>query len=44
VVVDGKLVTSRGPGTALPFALRLAELLTDPETAATLGRQMLVSS
>ncbi len=27
VVVDGKVVTSRGPGTALDFALALAELL-----------------
>lgn len=28
VVVDGKLVTSRGPGTAMDFALTLVELLT----------------
>lgn len=28
VVTDGKLVTSRGPGTALDFALTLVELLT----------------
>ncbi|MBI5331325.1 MAG: DJ-1/PfpI family protein [Betaproteobacteria bacterium] len=27
VVVDGKVVTSRGPGTAMDFALTLAELL-----------------
>lgn len=27
VVVDGKLVTSRGPGTAMDFALSLVELL-----------------
>ncbi len=27
VVVDGNLVTSRGPGTTLPFAFRLTELL-----------------
>ncbi|KAL1661834.1 class I glutamine amidotransferase-like protein [Schizophyllum commune] len=27
VVVSGKLVTSRGPGTAFPFALTLVELL-----------------
>lgn len=31
VVVDGKVVTSRGPGTALDFALTLAELLTGRE-------------
>lgn len=27
VVIDGKLVTSRGPGTAMEFALNLIELL-----------------
>jgi len=31
VVVDGKVVTSRGPGTAMDFALRLIELLVDSE-------------
>lgn len=29
VVVDGNIVTSRGPGTAMDFALALVELLTD---------------
>jgi 4-methyl-5(b-hydroxyethyl)-thiazole monophosphate biosynthesis len=31
VVVDGKIVTSRGPGTAMDFALALVELLLGPE-------------
>ena len=31
VVVDGKVVTSRGPGTAMDFALRLIELLVGAE-------------
>ena len=31
VVTDGRLVTSRGPGTAMDFALRLIELLTGRE-------------
>ncbi|MBU2830807.1 DJ-1/PfpI family protein [Acidithiobacillus ferriphilus] len=31
VVVDGPLVTSRGPGTAMDFALTLVELLLGPE-------------
>jgi 4-methyl-5(b-hydroxyethyl)-thiazole monophosphate biosynthesis len=43
VVVDGKLITSRGPGTSLRFALSLVELLVDEDTAATLAEQMLVT-
>ncbi|MEW5788720.1 MAG: DJ-1 family glyoxalase III [Pseudomonadota bacterium] len=31
VVVDGKVVTSRGPGTAMDFALTLVELLSGRE-------------
>lgn len=31
VVVDGRVVTSRGPGTAMDFALTLIEVLTDRE-------------
>jgi protein deglycase len=30
VVVDGKIITSRGPGTAMDFALTLVELLAGP--------------
>ena len=33
VVVDGKIVTSRGAGTALDFGLKLVELLVSPEKA-----------
>jgi len=29
VVADGNLITSRGPGTAFPFALRIVGTLTD---------------
>ena len=32
VQIDGKIITSRGPGTAMDFALTLIELLTDRET------------
>ena len=32
VVVDGGIITSRGPGTAMDFALQLIELLMDRET------------
>jgi 4-methyl-5(b-hydroxyethyl)-thiazole monophosphate biosynthesis len=42
VVVDGKLVTSRGPGTAIEFALTLVRLLTGPATAQTLAERLLV--
>ncbi|ROR34221.1 4-methyl-5(b-hydroxyethyl)-thiazole monophosphate biosynthesis [Inmirania thermothiophila] len=31
VVRDGRVVTSRGPGTAMDFALELAELLAGPQ-------------
>ncbi|CAL8074783.1 unnamed protein product [Calicophoron daubneyi] len=42
VVVDGHLVTSRGPGTAFPFALKLLELLEkDKGTAQRVSQGML---
>jgi 4-methyl-5(b-hydroxyethyl)-thiazole monophosphate biosynthesis len=34
VVVDGNLVTSRGPGTAAEFAVQLIEILAGAEAAA----------
>jgi len=39
---DGKIVTSRGPGTALEFALALVEALGRPEVAIQLREDMLV--
>jgi 4-methyl-5(b-hydroxyethyl)-thiazole monophosphate biosynthesis len=43
VVVDGNLVTSQGPGTAIEFALKLVELLfDDAEKAAGIGKRMLI--
>jgi len=43
VVVDGKLITSRGPGTALEFALTLTHFLMGSDAAAQLEEGMLVS-
>lgn len=40
VVADGNVVTSRGPGTALEFALRLVALLLGEETARTVAEPM----
>lgn len=41
VVEDGKLITSRGPGTAFPFALRIVGALTDAETMAGVRAPMM---
>jgi 4-methyl-5(b-hydroxyethyl)-thiazole monophosphate biosynthesis len=43
VVVDGRVVTSRGVGTALEFALGLVVLLVSRERAEDLARAMVVS-
>jgi len=40
VVVSGKLVTSRGPGTAFPFALTLISMLLGPEKRNEVARPM----
>lgn len=37
VVVDGNVITSRGMGTALEFALKLLEVLTDAQTATQMA-------
>lgn len=42
VVVDGKLVTSQGPGTAVAFALTLAECLQGFEAARRTAEGMLL--
>jgi len=40
VVVDGKLVTSRGPGTAMDFALELIALLAGEERRQTVEKSL----
>lgn len=40
VVVDGKVVTSRGPGTAIEFSLALIELLAGPAAADLVGSRL----
>lgn len=42
VVQDGKLITSRGPGTAYQFGLKIAEVLIDAEKAQQVAKGMLV--
>lgn len=42
VVVDGNCVTSRGPGTAIEFALKLVEILYGIETAEEVAGPMIV--
>lgn len=41
VVIDGKIVTSRGPATAMPFALTLIELLKDKNASGEVAAGLL---
>ena len=40
IEIDGNIVTSRGPGTALEFALTLIELLEGPEKRQLVSQQL----
>ncbi len=44
VVVDGHCVTSRGPGTAIEFALKLVELLYSQDKANSVATPMIVQT
>jgi 4-methyl-5(b-hydroxyethyl)-thiazole monophosphate biosynthesis len=43
VVVDGNIITSRGPATALPFALKLAEKLAGKQVAESVSKKTLAN-
>ncbi|GAA43307.1 protein DJ-1 [Clonorchis sinensis] len=40
VVVDGQLITSRGPGTAMEFALKLVELLAGKQNSNNIANNL----
>ena len=42
VVVTGKVITSRGPGTAFDFALKLVELLVSAEKVKEISAPMML--
>ena len=41
VAVDGKIITSKGPATALPFALKLLEELAGKEVSLKVRKNTL---
>lgn len=44
VVEDGNVITSRGPGTTMAFALKLVERLSGADVAHTTGERLLFSA
>lgn len=44
VIVDGHVITSRGPGSALEFALQLVEVLAGKEKAESLSQELLAKA
>ena len=44
VVEDGTIITSRGVGTAIPFALHLVSRLKDQETSGILAKRIVFAS
>jgi len=43
IVEDGNIITSQGPATALPFAIKIVEKLTNKETAEILKEKTLAN-
>ena len=44
VVIDGNIITGRGPGVAMEFALTIVEYLLDGKERAELEKAMLVKN
>lgn len=44
VVTDGNITTSMGPGTTVPFALRLLEILRGPEATAEVAKAFIAQT
>ena len=42
VVVDGNIITSQGPGTAMDFALKIVEKILNPAEAQRLRKELVV--
>ena len=43
VLVDGKIITSRGPGTSFEFSLKIVEVLRGKDIANQLQEQMIIA-
>jgi len=43
IVVDGNIITSRGPATALPFAIKLAEKMVGKQVAENVSKKTLAN-
>lgn len=43
VVQDGQLITSRGPGTAFEFALKIAEVMAGADKSKEVAKGMLLA-
>lgn len=43
IVIDGNIITSRGPATALPFALKLAEILAGKQVAEEVSKKTMAN-
>ena len=42
VVIDGKFITSKGPGTAMDFALKLVEVFKGDQIVNSLRKAMIL--